>query len=443
VVIDAAGSGQIVIPGGQLSGGSFLMSAHYEREGQDLLLRGPGGDQVIVRDYFASDAPPDLLTELGARIPADLVAILAGPEAAGQYAQGEVAETPEDVRAPIGRIEVADGTVSAQRSDGTSVNLAVGDPVYQGDLIETGPEAAVSITFVDASSFSLSGDGRLALDELVFDPDAESGSSKFSVVQGVFSFVSGQISHSGPDAMVISTPVANIGIRGTKGAGVVTSEGQLDSITLLSEPGGQVGEIVVFNAVGSLVLNRANETTSVIDVNLPPTPTVVLPAAEIEARYGNALARLPQPPEPPQPEGQAANDGAADEGEQIAENDEGEEGEADDAETEEESETTVAGDEGDFPAAPPPPAADPFGAGPLGAGPLGAGPLGAGPLGAGPLGTGPLGAGPLQGPLPGFGARPGGPLPPTGPFPPAGPLPTLAPPPAAEPHTDICSGFKR
>ncbi|MDP7345344.1 MAG: AMP-binding protein, partial [Alphaproteobacteria bacterium] len=53
------------------------------------------------------------------------------------------------------------------------------------------------------------------------------------------------IAYSGSDAMVIRTPVANIGIRGTKGAGAVSPEGQLESITLLPEPGGEVGEIVL------------------------------------------------------------------------------------------------------------------------------------------------------------------------------------------------------
>ncbi|MEK9670883.1 MAG: hypothetical protein VW268_00080 [Rhodospirillaceae bacterium] len=37
-----------------------------------------------------------------------------------------------------------------------------------------------------------------------------------SVVKGVFSFVSGQVAKTDPDAMKIDTPVATIGIRGTQ-----------------------------------------------------------------------------------------------------------------------------------------------------------------------------------------------------------------------------------
>ena len=416
LVIDAAGSQQLVITGGPHSpGGTFLLSAQFERDGQDLLLVGGNGDRVIVRDYFAGDSPPDLLTEQGARIPADLAAILAGPEAAGQYAQAAAGQG----QTPIGRVEVLEGYVTALNSDGTGGGLEIGDPVHQGDVIETGPEASVSIIFVDDSTFALGGDGRLALDELVFDPAAESGRSMFSVVQGVFSFASGQIAYSGSDAMVIRTPVANIGIRGTKGAGAVSPEGQLESITLLPEPGGEVGEIVVFNAAGTLILNLANQTTSVFGINLPPVTPVLLPAAEIEKRYGAGLAILPPPPQPSQPGGQPSAEDADQGAQQNADDDAGEEMEA---ATEGEGEAGEAAAEGEDVV---PPDELPELCGLPGVGP-GPGPVpgfALGPPGLfGPLGpVGPLGP---QGPL-----GPLGPLPVAGPAPHFGPLdlPTIFP----------------
>ena len=39
------------------------------------------------------------------------------------------------------------------------------------------------------------------------------------MVEGAFSFVSGENAKTGPDAMKVSTPVATIGIRGTTVAG--------------------------------------------------------------------------------------------------------------------------------------------------------------------------------------------------------------------------------
>ncbi len=73
-VVDAAGQSNIIIPFGVL-----LLKADFVREGPDLLLIGPDGQQVLVRDYFSVDVPPDLLTEGGALLTADTVEALAGP----------------------------------------------------------------------------------------------------------------------------------------------------------------------------------------------------------------------------------------------------------------------------------------------------------------------------------------------------------------------------
>ena len=58
--------------------------------------------------------------------------------------------------------------------------------------------------------------------------------------------MSGQVAKSGDDAMVVGTPVASIGIRGTTVAGKAAAEGSSNSITLLPDDGG-VGQIAVSN----------------------------------------------------------------------------------------------------------------------------------------------------------------------------------------------------
>ncbi|MDP6624230.1 MAG: hypothetical protein QF754_18400, partial [Alphaproteobacteria bacterium] len=68
------------------------------REGGDLVLVGPDGQTVVVRDYFSSDAPPTLITEGGSRVPPDLAEALAGPVAPAQSAQAGESAT----LAPIG-----------------------------------------------------------------------------------------------------------------------------------------------------------------------------------------------------------------------------------------------------------------------------------------------------------------------------------------------------
>lgn len=84
IVLDASGAAQITVPGG-----AFLVSADYVREGPDLLLIGSDGQQVLIRDFFANETPPDLISDSGLRVNGDLATRLAGPESPLQYAQAQ------------------------------------------------------------------------------------------------------------------------------------------------------------------------------------------------------------------------------------------------------------------------------------------------------------------------------------------------------------------
>ena len=285
-MLEAAGAAELVVPGG-----SFLLTAAFVREGPDLVLVGSDGTSVVIRDYFAIDSPPDLLTEGGALIAPELAEALAGPAAPGEFAQDGAATLEQ----PIGQVDTMACEVTAVRVDGTEVVLAEGDAIFQGDVINTGLDASIGVVFVDDSTFSLGADARMVLDELIYDPETGAGRSAFSVVQGVFSFVSGEIAGSAPDAMVVNTPVMSIGIRGTRVAGVAAQEGDLNTVTLLSEEGGLVGEIVITNAAGSQVLNVANQSIEVASFFTEPSQPVILSDDQVQSRFGDALASLPPP----------------------------------------------------------------------------------------------------------------------------------------------------
>ena len=117
---------------------------------------------------------------------------------------------------PIGNVVNLSGSVFAVRTDGTRVELKEGDPVYQGDIIESSDDGAVGILLADETTFSMGENGRIVLDEMVYDPATQEGSVKLSALQGVFTFVSGQVAKTDPDAMTLDTPVATISIRGTQ-----------------------------------------------------------------------------------------------------------------------------------------------------------------------------------------------------------------------------------
>ena len=185
----------------RLDNSDILLKGQYYRDGENLRIESIDGQKVLILNYFSSSNPPTLITNGGASFPPDLVTLLATNYAPLQYAQNSSSTLVVDD--PIGIVETSLGEVKVTRANGDYIKLSEGDSVFQGDILETGTEGAVGITFVDSSTFSLGDEGRMVLDELIFDPSTNEGSSLFSVVQGVFVFVSGEIASENPDAMIV------------------------------------------------------------------------------------------------------------------------------------------------------------------------------------------------------------------------------------------------
>ena len=259
-----------------LPSGRFAADAEYLQQGDDLLLIAPDGTTVIVRDYFLTDSPPDLLTPEGGRVTPAIVKAFTPPEAVGQFAQVGATEAEA-----VGQISSAVGKVFVVRTNGVREAVGAGDPIFQGDVIETAEGGAVDILFIDKTTFAISGDARLAIDKLVYDPDTHEGSSSYSILKGMFVFSSGEIAKINPLDMTVKTTIATIGIRGTKVAGEVNPAGEQSKFTILE------GEIIILTDAGYVVLSEANETTFVTSFDAPPSEAILFSAGEIDSFYSN------------------------------------------------------------------------------------------------------------------------------------------------------------
>ncbi len=232
----------ILIPDAHL-----LFNAAFGRAGDDLTLTGDDGATLRVIGYFDTDAPAALFSPEGARLSGEVVSRLAGPLFPGQYAQ---AATAPDGAKLIGQVITLSGTVTATRKDGTTVQLKVGDPVYQGDVLQTGADGKISVAFLDDSIFKLESGARMVLNNLVFDPDGSENKMLFSLVQGGFKFVSGKIAKTGD--MEVETPVATMGIRGTTGGATTAQDGNT-VFTILPDLDGTVGSYVLKDQFGQTI----------------------------------------------------------------------------------------------------------------------------------------------------------------------------------------------
>ena len=189
----------------------LLFRGHFARSGPDLILTGHDSQRHIVPGYFATEKHPDLVAPNGAHLSADVVDLLAGSPTPGQYAQAHAALPPE----AIGKVEKVVGNVTLLHN-GVSEPLHVGDAVFKSDVVQTGANSSAGIAFPDGTALDLVANTRMALNEYSFDAAGTANGALFSLVEGTFAFVAGQVAHSG-EGMKINTPVATMGIRGTVG----------------------------------------------------------------------------------------------------------------------------------------------------------------------------------------------------------------------------------
>ena len=143
---------------------------------------------------------------------------------------------------PIGKIITVVGAVTIQHVNAVIVQAnatsqpeppKVGDPVFLGDIVQTGADSKVSITFADETAFNLSSNARMTLDEFVYDPNGKSNATLFSLTKGTFTFVAGKVAKTGD--MKVETPVATMGIRGTTPHVEIAEDGSAKFSTLIEE----------------------------------------------------------------------------------------------------------------------------------------------------------------------------------------------------------------
>ena len=222
-----------------------------------------------------------------------LDALVREPISAVQVAQAEApGADPLGADLAVGHVVVVDGTATATRPDGTIVALTVGSPIGQGDAIATAAGGALAVAFVDGTSISLGGNARMVVDEFVYDPGGADNAAAFDMLQGVFAYVSGQVAKSRPDATVLSTPVATIGIRGTTLGLRIMAVGHESLIALLLDKGGGHGAVTVTTLGGAVVLDRADQATLVSGAALAPLEPFSLSEAQLATLFGAVLSAI-------------------------------------------------------------------------------------------------------------------------------------------------------
>lgn len=90
--------------------------------------------------------------------------------------------------------------------------LAVGNPIFQNEVIRTGASSVAQLLFADQTTLSVGPRSEVTLDRFVYDPHQSAGDVAVSLASGAMRFITGA---QNPTNYSVRTPVATIGVRGT------------------------------------------------------------------------------------------------------------------------------------------------------------------------------------------------------------------------------------
>jgi len=124
------------------------------------------------------------------------------------------------LEATVASIKTVRGASSIIR-DKAPVAAKNGTRVLRGDLLKTGSDGSMAIVFRDDTLLSLGPDSEVAITEFLFSPAEGKLSFVTKILRGTAACMTGIIGKLSPQSVRFETPVANIGIRGTRFAVMV------------------------------------------------------------------------------------------------------------------------------------------------------------------------------------------------------------------------------
>jgi hypothetical protein len=182
---------------------------------------------------------------------------------------GSPARSTVPADSSVGQIATLNGSATVMRGNATAAALKVSDPVFEKDTLQTVGDSTLGITFDDETTFSLSANTRIVVDEFVYQQGGSGNAASFNVATGTAAFVASFVAKTGD--MKITTDTATLGIRGTTGVVEVPEGGGggAPTIKLYPDTDGHVGQIEVFNRQGGR-LGALTQGASAFSLRLGP-----------------------------------------------------------------------------------------------------------------------------------------------------------------------------
>ncbi|MCX7176999.1 MAG: FecR family protein [Proteobacteria bacterium] len=165
--------------------------------------------------------------------------------------------------APVGEVAFLIGSARIAAGPDAPRDLARGDKISAGQVIETGDNGQVHLRFVDDSTVAIRPRSRLRIEDFHYDPaNPRENRIKFSLEQGTLRSITGRAGEAAKDRYRLNTPIAAIGIKGTDFIVQVvndTTQVAVNSGAIILAP---LGEGCPANALGACSTAGARELTA-------------------------------------------------------------------------------------------------------------------------------------------------------------------------------------
>jgi len=208
---------------------------------------------------------------------------------------------PTTTNGEVGKVTEQTGPTEIRR-DKNSVSSSISSGIEMSDIVTTA-NSKTAITFRDDTKVMITEQSKLVIDTFVYDGEKKTGKLAIKMALGTIKYASGQIAKSDPQQVMVETPTATIGVRGTDFSGTVDETGRSTIILLPSCPVGWksierdcvTGNISVTTIMGTIWLTKpfeavvintsiARPVSSILNLNLDQINNmlIVTPPKEIK-----------------------------------------------------------------------------------------------------------------------------------------------------------------
>ena len=115
----------------------------------------------------------------------------------------------------VANVKTVSGAATVRRGQNVLTPVP-GEALFVGDILLTGPDGGLGVTFIDGTRLSLGPGAEAKVAAYAFEPLDKRYAFDVYLAKGSGAYTSGKLSRLAPESVRFTTPQATVGVRGTR-----------------------------------------------------------------------------------------------------------------------------------------------------------------------------------------------------------------------------------